>query len=223
MSDARRVEDHERAVAEARRVLEAVSHRRYRYPAQFPGFSAAVSARSAGERLEGTVRVLSFTDVAVEPTAPAALTDWVRTVIATDVAHRMPRPAAERGTARLIRHPDDPLGDEIELLGDPLQSRYRVVDDAVVVVERIMGADAFTIAVLDHWVFPEDRIVPRAFAVVFRDRSDGAIRRVELHAADYVEKDGLWLLARYSQTDLYPGGRLESRELTLTEHRLLAL
>ncbi|GBD21014.1 hypothetical protein HRbin28_01463 [bacterium HR28] len=204
----------------ARQALRAVELRRYAYPEGFCGFTARFFARDGTLRVQGSVRVSDPATIELVSEKPSPLMGWVREILSSEVAHRMPRSATDRGHLRLIQL-DDPLGDMLEFLDDPMRSRYRVAEGVITVVDRVVGAEGFTIVVLDHWELPDGRILPRHYAVGFREAASGNLQRLELHTAEYTTVNDVWLLTRHRTITLHPGGQIDARELELTGHQLV--
>ncbi len=204
----------------AQQALRVLELRRYSYPEHFCGFTARFLARDGTYRVEGSVRVADPITIDLVPGEPPALVTWVREILSSELAHRLPRSVTSRGRLALLRREDDPLGDILKFLDDPMQSQYRVTDGIITVVDRTVGAEGFTIVVLDHWELPDGRVLPRHYAVGFREALSGTLQRLELHTAEYSLVNDVWLLSRHRTITLHPGGHIDVRELQLTEHEL---
>ncbi|MFN3337476.1 MAG: DUF3386 family protein [Thermomicrobium sp.] len=205
----------------ARQALRTAELRRYVYPEGFCGFTARFLARGGTLRVQGSIRVAYPATIELLPDKPSPLVEWVREILSSEVAHRMPRQATDRGRLRLIHLEDDPLGDILEFLDDPMRSRYRVAEGIITVVDRVVDVEGFTIVVLDHWELSDGRVLPRHYAVGFREATSGNLQRLELHTAAYTAVNDVWLLTRHRTLTLHPGGQIDARELQLTEHELL--
>jgi len=142
----------------------------------FPGFSAELTISGGGQTI-GAKATIDANGVVTLDMPESKLSDWVEEQLNSLVQHRMPD--GEVTTGRIAwAEPDDthPLGRKIDL-GDPtLQSAYRLKDDVIMEVNRLMGAQRFTISVLEIERNAENKYLPRSFTMNFFDAKSGELK-----------------------------------------------
>jgi hypothetical protein len=168
-------------------------------------------------------RVTGYTPRHITVTLPdTAAHAWAERELQSILGHRWPTPFAERDgrytlTLDTTYHP---LGVRINLHGDPLQSYYRVCDDRITQVYRVMGDQKFTISILDVHILPDGRHLSKHFTVVFQDQAGGSIARSAAYTDRYVAVSNCWLpaLRRVIVTDAHEA---HTYVLELSNHRLM--
>ena len=74
---------------------------------------------------------------------------------------------------------EHPLGRLLTFHGGRFASTYRIRDDEIVVVNRSLGRENMSLQMLETERNAENKVLPRAYQVQYRDASTGAITRVE--------------------------------------------
>jgi uncharacterized GH25 family protein len=142
----------------------------------FPGFTADLVVTSAGEPVVGKVSVDENGVVSLDM-PKSSLASWVQEQLDSMVQHRMPDgEVAEGAITWAEKDASHPLGRKIDL-GDPtLKSAYRLKDDAIMEVNRMMGDLRFTISVLEIFRNQEGKYLPRSFTMNFFDSKTGELK-----------------------------------------------
>lgn len=196
----------------------------YRFPAEFAGFSAAVSMAGAGWQASGWVTACGPASVEVSVDAPEAEQAWAAKELTSMVAHRWHQPY-DAGDGRHPKETDGddthPLGRLVRLVGDPYSSSYRVLDGHVSVVERHMGPMRFAIVVHQRAPAPDRRALPAAFTVTYWNAATGALTRTDAYRDAYTDVDGV-LLPASRRVVIASDDGLVARELRLSDQRILA-
>lgn len=209
---------------QARALLRAATERSYRLPADFPGFTAALTVEMDAERWTGrmTGRTPQEIRVTLDDETATAAREWAQGELRSIIGHRWPTPFDERdGRYILTLDPTPhPLGVRIDLHNDPLRSYYRVRAEQILMVQRFMGAQSFTITMLAHTHVPDGRTLAAQYVVVFRDTTTFQIAGTDAYNDTFADVAGCWLptwrrVVRQNQV----GVRVST--LTLHDHRLL--
>src|SRR3989338_5569914 len=135
------VHDDPAAKALLRRAYEKTS----RWGKDFPGFTADLVVNDNGKEYKGKVKIRSPKEAEVGlETGPAqeGLLKWAQNQIGMMAIHRASRPFEEAdGKYALTFAEEDhhPLGRQILIHGDGMNSRYRVKDDRIHQISRSMG------------------------------------------------------------------------------------
>lgn len=206
---------------QARALLEAAVAQSYKLPFGFPGFQADLAVQMNDQIWHG--RVTGYTPRHLTITLPdAEARTWAECEMQSILGHRWPSAFAERdGRYILALDPTEhPLGVKIILHGDPLQSHYRVHDDRITQVHRVMGDQNFTIHILDVQHIADGRHLPKHFTVVFREESSNRLIRSDAYTDRYAYVDNCWLpaLRRVITTDAHG---MHTYVMELSNHRLL--
>lgn len=192
----------------------------------FPGFHARLSVNTAGYQGTGRLTIDSAGDVKLSEFPPGLDEKQVKGYFESLAQHRLADPAAEDEVEYAADQKPHPLGPLITFVGDEkLQSSYRIRDNVVTQVNRVMGDTRFTIDVLDVYRDPRGRYVPELFTVSFWDKNSGALTRSETHvnhwtAVGAFELPTSIIVARFAPGKNGPG---ESKvlEMTLDQFELL--
>jgi Protein of unknown function (DUF3386) len=143
----------------------------------FPGFTTDVAIRSDEGMLDAQATI-DASGVVTLSGDRAPLHDWAEQQLQSLVQHRMPDGEVAEGQVTFVAEPTaHPLGQLIDL-GDPeRQSRYRLKDDVIYQVNRLMGPQRFTISVLSIERNKEGKYLPQAFAMSFWDAAGGELSK----------------------------------------------
>lgn len=175
---------------------ERVHRPTYRWPDGFPGFRARLRVRTDRQEANGSVRVRAARDVlvALDPDDER----WPRDEMASIVWHRWPRPRAEP---------------------DPLEER-RGPDGEPAVVTGQIGAERFSIRVLEHVDLPGDRLLTTMFSITHWEVTSDRLLRVHIVRDGFADIGGILLPASREIVTSADGG-VRTRLLELSDHRLL--
>ncbi len=150
----------------------------------FKGFTAQASVYLDGRRSAGQVTVKPDGDVSFdgEPKLDdEAAREWVRDQLHSLVIHRVPSSGIQSKPVLSFADKEDehPLGRLLTFHGGRFASTYRIRDDEITVVNRSLGRENMSLQMLETERNAENKVLPRAYQVQYRDASTGAITRVE--------------------------------------------
>lgn len=189
----------------------------------FPGFTADLKVNVNGNLSKAKITVTSMGNVKLDGLEKGEIATLVSRQLRSVVGHRM---ASERTEPTPCAFADDnahhPLGRKIQVLNDEFHSSYQVRDRQIIIVNRAMKDSRFTITVLKNYTTKEKKFLPAHYVVNYWDlKSDQLIRSNSFY---YTWK-------RVGKFDLPTSalvvtatadGKLSSRSLTLSNHKLLA-
>jgi hypothetical protein len=193
----------------------------------FPGFTARIAGNLDGRRFAGTVTIDAAGEVTFaedEPTREEAVSGWVQAQLESVVLHRLARPEAPGRPKPVLRfaeaRDEHPLGRLLVFDGGRFASSYRIRDRQILVVNRNLGKENFTITVLENDRNADGRFLPRGYAVQYWEAGTGRLLRAET-VQDRWHRAGSWdLPAAHTVTTATDAG-LSVRTFTLTGHQLL--
>ena len=150
----------------------------------FKGFTAQASVYLDGRRSAGQVTVKPDGDVSFdgEPKLDdEAAREWVRDQLHSLVIHRVPLSGIQSKPVLCFadKEEEHPLGRLLTFHGGRFASTYRIRDDEITVVNRSLGRENMSLQMLDTERNAENKVLPRAYQVQYRDAQTGAITRVE--------------------------------------------
>ena len=150
----------------------------------FKGFTARASVFLDDRRSEGMVTVKPDGDVSFdgEPKLDdEAAQEWVRDQLRSLVIHRIPSSGIRSQPALSFadKQAEHPLGRLLTFHGGRFASTYRLRDDEITVVNRNLGRENMSLQMLDSERNADNKVLPRAYQVQYRDAQTGAITRVE--------------------------------------------
>ena len=205
----------------ARELLRRAFEKTARWPADFNGFSADLTANVNGKEFTGAVTVKSAQDLTVS-LPDAEVQKWATGTISMLVVHRAHRTFDQsdgKSVLTLDRSATHPLGQTIRI-HDSLHSHYCVKDDRITQITRTMGPITFTINVEDSTITADKKYLTTRYTVYYFNPQDGRLANVESFTDTHV---------RVGQADLPASRRIISAEngtvsvktLTFANHRLL--
>jgi hypothetical protein len=164
-------------------------------PANFAGVTVDVVVNDNGKVVKGSINYEAgkSLDLKVEGMDEEAK-GWLNDQTMSIIAHRRGGDFSKGDGHHPITFAEDdnsPAGRRIAI-NDQMKSHYRVRDNKVVEVDRVMGADHFIISVLDTVKTPEGKNLPRHFTVTYFDAKSGAVKRTETFTDEYKLTDGVW-------------------------------
>lgn len=181
----------------AKECLRRAFDKTSRWGVDFRGFAADLTLNNSGTEYKGKVKVTSPRETEVQlDGAPEAVQQWTQNQIAMLAVHRAPRTfedadgkypltfAVEAGT--------HPLGRQILIHGDGMNSRYRIKDDRIQQISRSMGPMRFTINVQEAMKTADDRFLTTQY-VVYYFSPDGKLAQAESFTDHPTLVDGVYL------------------------------
>jgi hypothetical protein len=206
---------------EARQLLKRAFEKTSRWPADFKGFTASLSANTDGKESKGLVTIKSAQDVEVVLDDPD-LHKWATNTIGMIAVHRGPRTFDQSdGKSVLTLGPagSHPLGQPVHI-HDALKSHYRIKDDRITQINRSMGPVKFTINIEDSALTQDGKYLTTRYTVYYFSPQDGKLTNVESFMDTHL---------RIGQADLpatrrvisADNGAVSVRTLTFANHRLL--
>ena len=190
----------------------------------FKGFSAVASVYLDGRRSEGHVAVKPDGEVSFDSEPKLedeAAREWVRDQLHSLVIHRVPSSGIRSKPLLNFGDTDDahPLGRLLNFHGGRFASTYRIREDEIIVVNRNLGRESMSLQMLESERNAEDKVLPRAYQVQYRDAQTGAIARVETFRNRWQRVGKLDLPESLSQTISSAGG-VSARSLKLKSIKL---
>ncbi|HEY8503324.1 MAG TPA: DUF3386 family protein [Gemmataceae bacterium] len=190
----------------------------------FPGFTADVEVNEDGRLVRGTVRVAADGRVRFEGIDPGAHA-WALRATRSLVAHRLPQTREAPTPCRFADEgdADHPLGRKVLVLNDELHSSYRIRDEQILEVNRVMKDARFTITVLENRKTPEGKYLPCSYQVSYWDTEGKELTRAEGHVNTWERVGAFDLPAEIRViTAAKPGDvpPLAARSITFRNHRL---
>ncbi len=186
---------------------------------EFPGFAAEITGFCDGSGFRGKVRVGADGAVTSE-IADKHAQAWVEDQLGSIVQHRQVSPRREKPV--LYFADDDethPLGRLLTFVGGRFASSYRVQGEQIMVVNRHMGEQNMTIAVLDHEKNAEGKDLPRSYTVQYWNAADGKLQSTEAIQDGWRRLEKWDLPTSHTVTTASSGG-LTVRSFRLSGHKL---
>ena len=211
----------------AHTILRAAHEGGYRFPLEFPGFTADIVASEGRDkgaaRMCGSVSVSGPRAVDLITTDQGDLAEWAKQEVASIAGHRWPVDYAQsdgRWTLSIEGDQHSPLGRLITVHDDPFHSSYRVRDSRLFQVTRQMGATRFTISNFHFTTSADGRVLPTAFVVNYWNAEDGRLTRSDAYTDRYEMIDGV-LTPSYRHVLSATDDGLIAREVMLSNITLL--
>jgi hypothetical protein len=188
----------------------------------FPGFTAEMAVYHAGKTHKGKVTVEGARKVRVD-LADGEARKWAAGVIHSIAAASQRKDFEERyAGVGVVFGKDDlhPLGQLVELKGDPYQSRYRILDREIRVIERSTPEYNMMLSIIAIERDTADRKHARSFVVYYFDKKTGELLRSEAIHDRRLILNGYALPETWKETRVGKGGE-RTYSLSLRGHRLL--
>jgi hypothetical protein len=189
----------------------------------FPGFTAKVGGEVEGRPFSGEAKVAADGSVALE-LDEEPLAEWVQEQLESITMHRAAgqAPSAE-GPRPVLRFADDrvdhPLGRLLAFEGGHFATSYRVKDDQITSVNRVLDGQNMTIRVLDNERNAEGKFLPRSYTVQYWDEATGRLERTESVHDRWTRVDKWDLPLEHTVTAASRDG-FSVRSLRVTEHQM---
>jgi hypothetical protein len=188
----------------------------------FPGFRAHLVVETVDFRGAGEMTVSADGDVTLTGFPADFEAKPVQGYLESLVGHRLADTAADENVEYVAESKPHPLGRLIRFIGDEkLQSTYRVRDDMVTEVNRVMGDLRFSIDVLDVERDSAGKYLPRVFTVSYWDKGSGALKRTETHVNQWLAVGRFELPHSLSLVRCSSEGN-KLMQLELSRHELLS-
>jgi hypothetical protein len=188
----------------------------------FPGFTADIEGTVDGRFFNGKAKVDPEGNVELK-LDEATATEWVEGQLGSIVLHR--QASSSDGPAPVLRFADQdyahPLGRLLTFVGGNFASSYRVKDNQIMVVNRNIGDQNFTITVLDNIKNKENQFLPRSYVIRYWDARTGKLNRTQTVLNRWQRIDKLDLPAELVQISTSAAG-LTVRTFQLSNHKLLS-
>lgn len=210
---------------EAREALRRAYEKTSRWGSEFPGFTADLLLNCEGNQYKGKVTIRSPKEVNVQvELSPdlSSLQDWAQGQIAMVAAHRSSRPFEEAdGKYVLTLGEEDrhPFGRLVYIHGDGMGSHYRVKEDRIQQVTRVMGRMNFCINVEEALTTKDAKFLTTKYTV-FYFSPEGLLTSAESTSDHPVEVKGIYLPGSRRIIGAEKGA-VSVRTWELTHHQLL--
>ena len=207
----------------AYKLLESAHNNRQVMSDAFPGFTADVTFSNDGKEYKGSIRYkrgeesqVKFDGLEKDDNA------WVQDQLLSIIGHRRGGDFAKGdGRHPLSLGADKNAFGQLINLNDQLQSSYRVRDNQVTEVTRVMGDTRFTISVIQTAKADDGKYLPQHFVVSYRDNKTGDLQEVQAFRDAYQKLGGAWLPLSRTVVIFDDKTTPSTRSLRLSNHQLL--
>ncbi|AFY60786.1 DUF3386 domain-containing protein [Synechococcus sp. PCC 6312] len=206
---------------DAQALFQAAYENRYTWDENFPGFSADVTLCQGDISHHGQVTVTANFQVTVTGIESEEIQKEIQRPLQEVVTHRKRNSfQASHGKNTFTVGDTDATGSvEILVTGDAMGSNYRVRNNQVVYVSRVMGGMAFAIDHLAALDTGEGYISTHYKAIFRQPQSNQVLQDVEF--LDTYEKVGGYFLLSKKVVHVSEQGQTTTTELTLSNLQLL--
>jgi len=188
----------------------------------FPGFSADLEVNVNGKVTKGHVDVDARGKIALSGIDVSVLARETTRQLKSVIEHRLDGGGGEAKTP--CAFPDDnvdhPLGRAIRVLNDEFHSSYRIRDRQVIVVNRTVPGARFTITVIENRLNEEKQYLPACYVVNYWDLKNEALKSSQAFHQDWTRLGKFDLPLSVLVVTATPDGKLASRRLKLSNHKL---
>lgn len=206
---------------DAQALFQAAYENRYTWDEQFPGFSADVTLRQGDTSHQGQVTVTANFQVIVTGIESEEIQKEIQRPLQEVVTHRKRNSfQASHGKNTFMVGETDATGAvEILVTGDAMGSNYRVRNNQVVYVSRVMGGMAFAI---DHLAALDTGAgyISTHYKAIFRQPESNQVLQ-EVEFLDSYENVGGYFLLSQKVVHVLEQGQTTTTELTLSNLQLL--
>jgi hypothetical protein len=188
----------------------------------FPGFTADIKVYREGRTHSGEIRVNPEGRVRVD-LADGDARKWVNGVMNSIISSSRQKDFEERySNIGVVFGKDDlhPLGQLVELRGDSYQTKFRILDKEVRVIDRTTSAERISLHIVSIDRDSEDRKRNRSFVVYYFDKKSGELVRSEAIRDNRVIMDGYVLLNSWVEHAVGKDA-VGTQSLILSNHKLL--
>ncbi|MGQ4649129.1 DUF3386 family protein [Lyngbya aestuarii] len=182
------------AAVSASAAFKEAYENRYTWDEKFPGYSAEVSINEQGELDQGIIRVEPDLSVEVLNIDREDVRQLIANQLKMEVIHRRRIPFEQRHDPNSfeLEGTDESGALKIREVADKSKSQYKVKDQVITQVNRLLGDVAVTVDTLGIAKNPEGYVVTH-FQTSFRDPQTGEVLE-KLDVRDFHEKIGSYYL-----------------------------
>jgi hypothetical protein len=208
----------------ARETLRRAFENTARWPQDFKGFTANLTANINGRDFHGSVTVKSPREVSVQ-LGDGDVQKWAQDQLAMIAVHRGPRTFEDSDGKYTLTMEEDghPLGPRLDIHGS--HSFYRVKDNRITQINRTMSHPgmapfAFTINVEESAVTQDKKNLTTKYTVYYFSPEDGRLKNVESFT-DTHARVGAADLPATRRIIAFENGSVVVKSFTLSRHQLL--
>jgi hypothetical protein len=205
----------------ARELFQAAYENRYTWDENFPGYSADVEIKQGDEVYRGKVRINSDLSVEVSDIEDETVRESVYNQKRDIVTHRK-RSSFDKAHGKN----EFSLGDEdatgavaIRVKGDAMGSNYKVRDNEICQVSRVMGPMAFTINTEENQDTGEGYVSKR-YSAIFRNAKTGELT-AKREFEDTFEPVGDYYVMTHQVVHTIEGEKRTTTEFNFSNIKLL--
>lgn len=195
----------------------------YRFPEDFAGFSAKITAVIDGHSASGRMTIRSPRELELEIDLDEEEQSWLRREIVSIAGHRWHLPYEEADGRHTLSFDDDPghaLGRRVTVHDDRFDSWYRVDENGISQVNRGMGTTRFSIQIQERTAAADGRLLPAHFTVLLWDLEQERMTGSNIYRDRFVDVDGIQLPAERRVIQGRDEG-ISVRQFALSEHQVL--
>ncbi|MEK7286830.1 MAG: DUF3386 family protein [Nitrospirota bacterium] len=210
----------------AKALLQGAHEKTSRWGNDFKGVTADLILNQNGTEYKGKVSLISAkeTDVTLDVGADGeVLLGWVKNQVGMIAAHRASRPFEESDGKYPITFTQEPeghpLGRQIVIHADGMNSRYRIKDGRIQQIFRDVGRMRFTINVEEAMTTKDNKFLTTKYVVYYFSK-DGNITQVESFTDTPFEMNGVYVPGT-RRIILVEAGAVIVRTLTFKNYQAL--
>lgn len=195
---------------------------RYTWNPQFPGYTATLELKHNQEKYKGHVRVNPDMSVEVTGINKEDIRQIAENQLKMLVIHRrrVPFEVAHKNSTFQLGSTDTSGAVEIFEQADQTESHYKVLQQQLLQVNRLLGKTAVTVDTLDTEVTPFGYLATR-YRTTFRQPQTKQVLGVEESKDTYKKMGGYYLPIRQVIHDFQQGQITETAEFNYTDIQLL--
>ncbi len=209
------------ATLDAQALFQAAYENRYTWDEAFPGFTADVELKQGDVVYQGQVSVTANFQVTVTGIESEEIQKEIQRPIQEVITHRKRNSfqASHGKNTFSVGETDDTGAVEILVKGDAMGSNYRVRNNQVVYVSRVMGGMAFAI---DHLAALDtgEGYISTHYKAIFRNPQTDELLQEVTFQDTYEPVGGYFLLAK-KVVEVLEQGKTTTTELSLSHLNLL--
>jgi hypothetical protein len=212
----------------ARTLLAAAYARMYKWPPGFAGYRAQLSVNNDGHPYDGTVTVIPQQQPRVEVTGNENLRAWVRERLWTQTMHLVDIPFHAGDGRYAITFMNDthavcdhPRGPCVRLSGGPLPSWYRIEKERYTQIGCTPPCGLRWVNTIERYdTAPNGYLYATHYVLAFFAQNPDALVGIESCTNEYTACNGI-LLPAWRRITTITNGKVQTRTIRLTDHRLL--
>ena len=187
----------------------------------FPGFTADLEVNVDGKITKAQLDVDAKGKIQLNGIDQATLARETSRQLKSVVDHRLDGGDDHKTPCAFADdNAQHPLGREIRVLNDEFHSSYRIRGREVIVVNRTMPGARFTITVIENRLNEEKQYLPACYVVNYWDLKSNALMRSQAFHQEWTRLGKFDLPASVLVVTATPDGKLASRRLKLSNHKL---